>query len=341
MAFRGEIDDRVLDATDRLVRSYARIQGQLVLEIDSLLADIAARRVAGKSIAKAQVRKLERYQRLIEETGRQLTLYGGVVEDEVLTGQLDMAELAVRQAPELLAVRLAEVPERVRNSILATFGRMPAEAVTAMVGALQEGSPLLPVLARFGPEHAMRFQELLLTGLASGKNPRTVARELRNGLGVPLTDALRITRTEMLRAHRMATHASYRANSHVVSGWTWFAALDDKTCMACVAMHGTKHGNDETLDDHPNGRCVAIPDTVSFADLGFQGIDEVVPELESGEDWFARQPESVQRDMMGPSKFEAWQDGAVSLSDLAVRREDPDWGGMVTEASLKELGVAA
>ena len=44
---------------------------------------------------------------------------------------------------------------------------------------------------------------------------------------------------------------------------------DDRVCCSCLALHGTEFPLDETLDDHPNGRCAMIPVTPSWSDLGF------------------------------------------------------------------------
>jgi hypothetical protein len=50
----------------------------------------------------------------------------------------------------------------------------------------------------------------------------------------------------------------------------------------CWAMHGTVHTLDERLDDHPNGRCTAIP---HFREGG--SVAAAV-QVESREDQFAR-----------------------------------------------------
>ena len=83
---------------------------------------------------------------------------------------------------------------------------------------------------------------------------------------------------------------------------------------------------DERLDDHVSGRCTAIPLTKSWeAILGEkgQGIPDTRPQIELGTDWFARQPEDVQRAMRGPIKYAAWREGVFKLEDLVGRKRDP------------------
>ena len=90
------------------------------------------------------------------------------------------------------------------------------------------------------------------------------------------------------------------------------------------------------MDDHPNGRCVMLPVTLTYAELG---IDAPDPDFsrELGPDWFARQPEDVQRQMMGVGAFDAWQGGQFELGDLPMLREDAVWGNSWTPKPLKEL----
>ena len=62
-----------------------------------------------------------------------------------------------------------------------------------------------------------------------------------------------------------------------------------------------------------------------------------VPPFESGEEWFKRQPEAVQLELMGPSKFEAWQAGKFEIQDMSRKYDDRVYGELVREATLQEL----
>ena len=86
-------------------------------------------------------------------------------------------------------------------------------------------------------------------------------------------------------------------------------------------MHGTEHALDEPGPlDHPQGRCSRMPLVKPELVPGAP-----TPTIESGPEWLARQPEGVQRSVLGPRRFEAWQDGGYPVSRWAVRRESPDW----------------
>ena len=82
--------------------------------------------------------------------------------------------------------------------------------------------------------------------------------------------------------------------------------------------------------------CVMVPETISYADLGID-LPADTRKREVGEDWFRRQPESRQKDMMGAQKFQAWKDGKFDIPDMAKVTENRTWGAAATEKPLKEL----
>ena len=165
----------------------------------------------------------------------------------------------------------------------------------------------------------------LIQGVAAGRNPRETARlmvrDVQDNFDGGLARAQAISRTETIDAYRAGAKAQQEANSDVLQGWVWLANLSARTCPSCVAMHGTEHALDEPGPlDHPQGRCSRMP--LVKPEL-VPGAPK--PVIESGPEWLARQPEGVQRSVLGPRRFEAWQDGDYPVSRWAVRRESPDW----------------
>jgi hypothetical protein len=139
---------------------------------------------------------------------------------------------------------------------------------------------------------------------------------------------MRMTRTVQIYSYRESARANYLANNDVVSGWQWSAQLDSDTCSFCISMNGSIHDLDESLDGHYNCRCAPIPIVKGFPSVLEEG---------SGEQWFRDQPESVQKEMLGPGKYSAWQNGQFNFSDLGIRREDEVYGEMWNEKTLAEL----
>ena len=341
-AFQEALEQEITGALQQMVDSFGRVYQGLLREQEALLQQMQHLRDIGQSPTRAMIYKDARYRELLAHTQEQMQKYATIIEDNVNAGYAGSTVAGVRQAEALTEAQLSAFPEPFRGQLVGTLNRMSEGSITAMVAALQEDSPLWRVtLKSFGMETAREIGDALVRNILKGKNPITTAREMQKAWGVPLTRAMTISRTEHLRAHRMATMAGYRNNAQVVQGWTWNANLDLKTCPSCMALHGTKHGLDETLDDHPNGRCYATPITLSWEDLGFEGLPETgmqVPEG-AGEEWFKGLPEENQQDILGKDKWRAWKGGQFQFGQLAQETYDKDWGRSFTVASLKELGI--
>lgn len=110
----------------------------------------------------------------------------------------------------------------------------------------------------------------LARGLAEGKNPRVIARELVKDVAnrvdkIGITRARMIARTEVIRAHHVATIAEYeRADAEMeVTVMAEWATAGFKVCDHCLDMAtGGPYKLKEIegmIPAHPNCRCVALP----------------------------------------------------------------------------------
>lgn len=335
--FRRELIAREKQATTRIIQSYRLIYKDLRRQALGLQDVIEAMRLRGDPVSANAIRRMARYKRLMKRAKQEMARYRAVVADEVLVGQRAAALLGAKEGPEMLNAVLAGIPEEARAQIIATFGVLPTEAIEVLVGMLQERSPLVTeLLSALGEEAAEQFGQTLVSGLASGAGSRKIAADIRRTLGVPLNDALRITRTALNKAHTMTNLAGYRANKHIIKGWRWNAELGPRTCMSCIALHGQLFPLEEEFSDHWCGRCSPRPETISMAELGLD-IPETRPEMQSGEDWFRQQSAAVQRAMMGPGKYNAWVAGEFEFGQLAQESHDPIWGRVHSEQSLESL----
>lgn len=341
--FRGDVLRRERQAAVEMVRQYGGIWQRLKRELAALEQAIAHARDAGEQVDVAWLLRQERYDALLEQVERELGGFSRDVGEQIARQQLEAVGLAEQHAEALVRVTLGPLPEAAqRAGVVLAWHRLPSAPLREMIAATRPGSPLEALLASLSTDGAARARSVLIEALALGRNPRHTARELRRALSVPLNRALTISRTETLRAYREATRESYRANDDVVKGWTWRAALDERTCAMCWAMHGTRHRLDETLDDHPNGRCAMQPITLTWAEIGAKhGIDMgdmPVREPEpTGAELFERQPEDVQRRVLGPAGYEAYQAGQVELGDYVGRKRSRAWGTMRYARPLKAI----
>ena len=126
---------------------------------------------------------------------------------------------------------------------------------------------------------------------------------------------------------RTAQHATYRANSNVVREWMWWAALDPRTCLACIGQHGSIHSLDETLNDHHQGRCTALPVVV-----GTTWAETVI----TGPQWFAALPEARRYEQDGAPRemITELANGRLSFADVTGSYQDSVYGEMIRQKSL-------
>jgi SPP1 gp7 family putative phage head morphogenesis protein len=312
------------EAAARMVRAYGEAWKRIQSELEYITQRIEEARRAGEEVSAAWLYRQRRWQALREQVLAEVQRFAGQVEESVRAQQAEVVAAAQEHAREQ-AQAVAQTEEQAAR-ITTTWNRLPAEATEDLVGFLSDG-PLRTLLDGLGAEAAAGVERSLLVGLATGQNPRKIARFVRQEFGVPLSRALTISRTEVLRSYRESTRRTYQANSHIIRGWRWLAAHQPRTCPACLAMDGSIHPLEEQLDDHPNGRCAMTPVLV----------DEEPPARETGVEWFERQDDATQERILGKAGLAAYKAGAVTLQDFVGRRYSEEWGTTRYARSLRQI----
>lgn len=310
------------NGASEMVRAYGAIWKRLRQETMDLSRRYHEARAADPSTTPAWAFEYGRMEVLQRQVEAELRQFAAFAEERIISQE--------RQAVEAAQTHSGELAHRAsRPGVSIQWARLPAGAVEELVGYMRNGSPLRTLLDELGAEGSQAVREGLLEGLALGKSPRETANRVRERFGGGLTRALRISRTETMRAYRGAALRSYRENSDVVTGWRWLAAKSQRTCAMCLAMDGTWHPLSEELNDHPNGRCVAIP--------ALRGEPRNRAEGETGREWFDRQTEDVQRRVLGNAGYEAYRAGAVTLDDYIGMRRNREWGTTRQARSLTQI----
>lgn len=316
-SFKAALLRRERAASSQMVRAYGQAWNRLsklLLVLTERIGDAAS---ANEPISPAWLYRQERYARLMNEIERQIKRFAATAEQSILREQQAAVRVALKHSTELVK---AAAPE-----IGASFISLNVSAVENIVGFLSNGAPLKRLLDELPGDAGRRTAEALTEAVTLGYNPRKTAANIRHTLGMTLTRALTIARTETLRSYREATHANYRANEDVVGGWYWAATLGPRTCAACIAMHGTFHSLDERLAAHVNCRCTQIP--------AIKGRPS--PIAQDGEQWFAAQSDAVKARILGTQAgFKAYQAGDLALTDLVGLQSSPVWG-----QAYHQLGV--
>lgn len=326
--FRRRMLAREADAARQMIEAYARLDRQLRSDITALAELLQARRRDGAVITEDSLRRMERYRILQAQIAEEMQRLSILAEGLIAGGQAVAVDLGQESA---LRTTLAALPPGTTERLLADAGlawnRLPTGALERMVGFAGDGSPLRALLDQIGPDVSRGVLDTLVEAVGRGYAPGKTAELVQQRVGMGLTRALRISRTEQLRAFRTASLDTYKANPRLVKGWRWVAAHSARTCAACLAMDGKEFEMEEPQRFHVACRCSIVPRTVSWRELGIP-IDEPARTRPTGEEWFAAQPAAVQQRMLGPTLYEAYQVRG-SLQEFYSIHRDAVWGESV------------
>lgn len=348
--FRERLLARDRGTAAALTRSYGEAYKRIQDDLDMVRRRLQELREAGKP--------REEWQYLITSEGRlkvlrsrvldEITKYGDdarlIIAGAIGTAGRDGSAAALammdRVLPEGVTVTPSASPQGAFTPLIPDEVRLATGAIERVAAATQPGAAINQLLAGLAPAAANTVEAALIGGIAVGRNPRQIARDIRQALGGNLNRALTIARTETLRAYREASRAEYNANADLLDGWVWVADLSPRTCPSCWAQHGTEHPLDEIMATHPNCRCTMVPLTKSWSELGFGATPDDV-RITPGTQEFRKLSASDQQKVLGPRGYSAWKGNRFTLEDTIVRSESPVWGPSTSAGSLTQtLGNA-
>lgn len=319
LAFRNGLLNRDAVAAEEMARAYGSAWTRINEHLTATVKALREKQEAGKSLSAAEVFQDQRFRALLIQIDAEQKKFAGVTGDTVIRATTEAAVMGATDAREL--VGLAQ-PGPVPGSVTGSFFNAPTRATESLLAFHSEGGPVRKLLAELGEDVGATIRQKLAVGIISGLNPRKIAEDVKVDFGENLVRALRVSRTEVLRAYRESSRAVYE-ESPAVSGWIWLASLSSRTCACCLAMHGTKHQLKERLDGHPNCRCTMVP-VVPGMDLQFQ----------DGAAWLKKQRPKAREKVLGKGGREAFDAGEVELQDFVARRRSAVWGTMRYQASI-------
>lgn len=109
------------------------------------------------------------------------------------------------------------------------------------------------------------LNRIFADGIAHGRNPRTIAREIKNNVsGIDKKRALRLARTEVVHTYAEGSLDSYErlGVEEVGAKVEWSTAGDDLVCPRCAALEGQTFPIKKArgmIPLHPNCRCAWLP----------------------------------------------------------------------------------
>src|ERR1041385_2411025 len=170
--FRAEVLRGDRDMLRQLSQAYSLIGKSLNRQFRELQREIEQAQREGKTVNRDWLRLSLRYQALIRQVKADIAGYSAGVARFVEARQQQAFDLGQLHATSLITAALPEI----------TFARLPTEAISELVGVMQDGSPLNKVLDRLGAEAAHDIREALITGLGSGHGAAKIAREVRSAI---------------------------------------------------------------------------------------------------------------------------------------------------------------
>ena len=337
--YKGKIMKRESSTVREITALYNDAMKNINVQIAALTQKIQAAKVAGEDVNILWLHQNIRLHDLTATIKSEIDQFANDSLDTVTQAQLFAAKTGQIQSIDMLNRETQDSPVKL------TFNSLPVDALQNFAGRASNGSPLHALFSGMGTTASHDVTDAIYTAIATGAGSRETANVIQNAVNTTHARALTISRTETLQAYRGASLDIYKRNSDVVEQWRWMCEKSVNTCAMCLAMDGSLHDLDETLDSHPNCRCVATPVTKSWDDiLSPLGIDASdIPETshdtyQTGQEWFDDQSSDKQREILGPAKFDAYQDGTISsLSDLVGTRNDPQWGSSYYELPLKDI----
>lgn len=114
-----------------------------------------------------------------------------------------------------------------------------------------------------------QISRVLAQGIAEGKNPRDIARDINNRVDkIGITRARTLARTEVISSHAEASLNTYQeAGVEGVEVQAEFStAGDDRVCPECEKLEGKIYTIEESrgvIPVHPNCRCAWLPKIVN------------------------------------------------------------------------------
>lgn len=326
--FRNELARHETSATNQVIDAYRLITNRLEDKLTLLMSRIEVLDSQNNLNANT-IRKQAVWSSLLNQLEDEITKFGGYVDTSNTLAAKRALDLAGKHSQLLTAVHFENNPS-LTQAFNATWDRLPTEAIETLLGFLQNDSELRSGLQNsLGYSATQNFQNKLLEGIALGYNPNKINALINQSLGEPLTWSLNTVRTTQLYAYREATRANYIANSGIIGGWKWYAALDNRTCLSCVNKHGREFRSDQSLNDHHQGRCTSIPLIKDYQKFGLEPLN-----IETGENWFNRLPTNQKIERMGYARYRAFLAGEFNFDELSEPYQNDIWGEMIKEASL-------
>lgn len=320
---RFQIDLRRLEAGTRkdVVKILEKMQRELIAELSS---------VEISSLSKAKT------QSLLSNLTPILAQYYQEAEDTLQQSIDGLTEVQVKQAEKSLKASVF-----IDQSV-----NLPTQSVIERVSrnVLINGGPLNSWWSRQREDIRFKLGAQIREGILLNETNQQIVHRIIGKNDIPgimplaKRNAASLVQTATHTVANESRQAVYEDNDDVIKSFVWFTALDSHVCRLCIGRSGKQWKNNKNHDPighsipfqvppiHYNDRCVLLPETLTFEELG---VDLPEPEIgdrasslgpisadSTFEDYLKRVPVSQQDEMLGVGRAQLWRDGKITLSQL-------------------------
>lgn len=247
-----------------------------------------------------------------------------------------LAEAQVKHAAKMMEATIA----------INMAASLPTQSVMERIAreVLIEGGPMAEWWTRQSNTTSFNVANSIRQGISQGETNAQIASRVsgRHGVISPLDMAKHnlaaLVHTSLQTVANDSRLAVFKANQDIIKEFVWFVALDGHVCPRCIALSGRRWKNDEGHDPighsvpfqnppiHWNDRCVLLPVTKTFKELGLS-VDEVpagerasrdgpVSSKTTFDEFLRRQPKEKQDEQLGEGRAQLWRDGKITLAQL-------------------------
>lgn len=219
-----------------------------------------------------------------------------------------------------------------------------AETLYAVVNARPfQGRLLKEWLTDLDVNAARRVRDAVRMGVVQGETVDQIVRRIRGtkaqnyadgAMAISRRGAEAMVRTAVSHTTTVARGELYKANADIIAKEQWVSTLDTRTCPQCQGLDGQTFevGQGQMTPVHIGCRCVRIPVTKSWRELGFD-IDDLdastrasmngqVPATQTYGQWLRKQPVEVQDEALGPTRGKLFRAGDLPVERFTNRAGD-------------------
>lgn len=303
---------------DAVLRYHLRLERLSVSASRTILADIEAalRDVSGAIRQRSRGDETFTLARLIALRGELAALRTALADK--IAGRVRASGFAAAEA----AGGLGRATARDLN-IVASWIDVPVGSLRETLAVPFDGLTWTRWGSKLAHDVLDRTDSELRQAIALGEPIRDAAKRFERLLGLAKPSAQKLARTALNDIGNRARMTTYRANRAVIGSVRFVATLDARTSAICRGLDGKTYNLDDPKlprpPRHPNCRSVLVPVTKTFRELGIDidepaagtraSADGPVSASLSYADWLKTQPEEFQREVLGPTRFNAWKAG--------------------------------